>query len=250
MRSLLVIPAAGRGSRLGSDVPKPLVRVAGRTMLDRLADLYTPFVGAIVVIAHPSVAGEIRRWAASRGNISVEEQSQPTGMLDAILLAAPAVRRLEPETVWITWSDQITVLPETLGRLDGAMSATPAPKLALPTVTTDNPYTHFERDSSGRITRFLESREGAKMPAHGESDMGLFAMTTDTYDSDLSAYASETTVGKATGERNFAPFVPWLARRATVVTFPSTDPMEAVGVNTPEDLARVEAWLKARDDRA
>jgi bifunctional N-acetylglucosamine-1-phosphate-uridyltransferase/glucosamine-1-phosphate-acetyltransferase GlmU-like protein len=250
VRSLLVIPAAGRGSRLGSDTPKPLVRVAGRTMLDRIADLYTPFVGAIAVIAHPSFAGEIRAWGRRRGNVSVEEQAEPTGMLDAIQLAAPIVRRLRPDTVWITWADQITVLPETLRRLEGVMSATPAPPLALPTVTTDNPYTHFERDSTGRIVRFLESREGARMPARGESDMGLFAMTRDTYETELAAYAAETDVGKATGERNFAPFVPWLARRAAVVTFPSTHPMEAVGVNTPEDLARVEAWLRARDERS
>ena len=88
------------------------------------------------------------------------------------------------------------------------------------------------------------------MPARGESDMGVFAMTRETYEIDLPAYASGTTLGDATGERNFVPFVPWLAARKTVVTIPCTDPMEAVGVNTREDLATVEAWLRARDRRA
>ena len=88
------------------------------------------------------------------------------------------------------------------------------------------------------------------MPARGESDMGVFAMTRETYEIDLPAYADDTSYGDATGERNFVPFVPWLAARKTVVTIPCTDPMEAVGINTPQDLATVEAWLRARDRRA
>ena len=52
--------------------------------------------------------------------------------------------------------------------------------------------------------------------------------------------------GRGTGERNFLPFIPWLAGRKPVVTFPCTDPMEALGINTPEDLQQVEAWLRSR----
>jgi hypothetical protein len=49
-----------------------------------------------------------------------------------------------------------------------------------------------------------------------------------------------------TRERNFLPFIPWLARTHAVVTFPCEHPMEAIGVNTPEDLARVERYLQQR----
>ena len=52
--------------------------------------------------------------------------------------------------------------------------------------------------------------------------------------------------GRGTGERNFVPFVPWLAQRAEVVTFPCTDEREAVGINTPEELRMMEAWIGAR----
>jgi len=52
--------------------------------------------------------------------------------------------------------------------------------------------------------------------------------------------------GTTTGERNFLPFVPWLAQRRLVATFPCTDPMEAVGINTPDELRQVEAWLRSR----
>jgi molybdopterin-guanine dinucleotide biosynthesis protein A len=44
----LIIPAAGRGSRLGTSTPKALVPINGRPMLDHLADLYAPLVQHIV----------------------------------------------------------------------------------------------------------------------------------------------------------------------------------------------------------
>ena len=63
---------------------------------------------------------------------------------------------------------------------------------------------------------------------------------------DLPRYAAETGPAPSTGERNFLPFIAWMATRATVVTCPCTDPREAIGVNTPEDLAAVAAYLASR----
>ena len=84
------------------------------------------------------------------------------------------------------------------------------------------------------------------MPEQGESDMGLFAMPGRTFEHDLQDYAREVPPGAATGERNFLPFVPWLAQRKHVTTFACTDPMEAIGINTPDELRQVEDWLRSR----
>jgi hypothetical protein len=84
------------------------------------------------------------------------------------------------------------------------------------------------------------------MPVRGESDMGLFAMAREAFQHHLAVYAREVPHGRSTGERNFLPFVPWLAQRAMVATVPSTDPMEAVGINTPAELRQVADWLRSR----
>ena len=241
---LLIVPAAGRGTRLGSVHPKALVPVDGRPMLDYVADLYSRHAARIVVVAHPSFSREVESWGRL-APVDVVEQPSPTGMLDAILLASTIVARLRPAWIWITWCDQIGVLPATVERL-AAETAIPGRSLVLPTVRQRDPYIHLLRDAGGRITRVLHRREGDAMPEEGEGDMGLFALTRAAFEDDLHQYASEAAVGEGTGERNFLPFIPWLASRASVTTFPCTDPMEARGVNTPEDLRVMEAWLRER----
>lgn len=244
MSRLLVVPAAGLGSRLGATRPKLLVPVAGRPMIDRILDLYRRHVHRVVLVVSPASAAEVRRHVDAHNEtlrIDCVEQQEPTGMLDAILLGQPAVR--DASNVWVTWCDQVAVHPRTIERLADTDAGAP---LVMPTVTSANPYIHLERDAGGRIVRVLHRREGDRMPETGESDMGLFAMSADVFTELLPRYAGEVEIGSVTRERNFLPFIPWLARTRAVATFPCAHPMEALGVNTPEDLARVERYLRER----
>lgn len=244
----LIIPAAGLGSRLASPTPKVLVEVNGRAMVDHLIRLFQPFVDAAVVVAHPSFSDRVRHHlnTSARGlTIDVVEQPAPTGMLDAILAAADAVANAAPDQVWIVWCDQVGLLPETLRQVADASVAQPAPDLVLPTVIRPDPYIHFERETRGGITAVRQRREGDEMPPLGESDAGLFSLSAQGY-REFQAFSRTAGRGSGTGERNFLPFIPWLAHRRRVVTVACADPREAVGVNTPQDLADVEAWLKQR----
>ena len=83
----------------------------------------------------------------------------------------------------------------------------------MPTVRKADPYIHLERDGAGRISRVLHRREGDVMPQIGESDMGLFALSAEACFHLLPQFASEVVTGAGTGERNFLPFIPWVAQR-------------------------------------
>src|SRR5262249_45029160 len=148
--------------------------------------------------------------------------------------------------IWITWCDQIGVLRPTVERLARTDIRIPPPALVLPTVKRRDPYIHFVRDAQGRIVDVLQRREGDAMPPDGESDMGVFSLSRETFERALPAFAETTLPGRGTRERNFLPFIPWVASSGPVVSFPCTDPMEAVGINTPEELQQVEAWLRTR----
>jgi hypothetical protein len=167
-------------------------------------------------------------------------------MLDAILLASPHVEGHRPDRVWITWCDQVAVSRATVANLMAAEATTPEPSLVLPTCIGPDPYIHFDRDPSDRIVAVRQRREGDAMPPVGESDMGLFSLSRSAYLDDLRTFARAAAPGRATRERNFLPFIPRLAESQPVASFPCADPIEAVGINTPEELRRIEAHLRAR----
>jgi bifunctional UDP-N-acetylglucosamine pyrophosphorylase/glucosamine-1-phosphate N-acetyltransferase len=246
MRRVLLIPAAGRGSRLGASVPKVLVPVAGRPMLDWLAELYGAYAQRMVLVLGPDAESIVLAHCHARHlPVSTAIQEEPTGMLDAIVLAAPAIRALGPDRVWITWCDQVAMLPATIARLSELDSAHPEAALILPTARREEPYIHFDREASGRIIRVRQRREGDAMPAAGESDAGLFSLSRAAYDA-LGAFGGHNNPGRGTAERNFLPFIPWISASAPVITFSVTDTIEAVGVNTPDELRQVEAFLRER----
>lgn len=247
MRRLLVIPAAGRGSRLGSDLPKVLVLVAGRPMIDWLIDLYRPVVDRFAVVVHPSALALVQdHFADNDVAVDILVQDAPTGMLDAILIARTAIEAHSPDRVWITWCDQIGIHSNTIAHLSAEDEQNPEAALVMPTCHQPNPYIHLDRDATGRITRVLHRREGDRMPGVGESDAGLFDLSRDAFSRLLPQFSQEVEPAGGTGERNFLPFIAWVSACAPVVTFPCTEPEEAIGVNTPEELARLEAHLRGR----
>ena len=242
-----MVPAAGAGSRLGEARPKLLVPVGGRPMLDWLLDLYRPYVDRVVLVVQPSAEADVRSYANTAGiDLNYAHQSSPTGMLDAILSARDLLATSPFTHAWITWCDQVAVHPQTVAALADQSATHPHAALVMPTMARDRPYIHLARDGEGRIVDVLHRREGDILPDRGESDMGLFSLERVAFLDDLHAFAADVAAGRSTGERNFLPFIPWIASRREVVTFPGLDEIEAIGVNTPEERDLVGAYLAAR----
>jgi bifunctional N-acetylglucosamine-1-phosphate-uridyltransferase/glucosamine-1-phosphate-acetyltransferase GlmU-like protein len=243
---VLIIPAAGRGSRLRSDIPKVLYPIAGRPMIDWLFDLYDGLAARFILVLSPEFDPAVRQHCSARQDVVYLIQEQPNGMLPAILTAAPLIARERPRSVWITWCDQVAIRPATIHRLAAAMAAESPPDLAFPTVHKELPYIHFDRDAQGRIAAVRHRREGDDMPPVGEGDSGLFALSLQAYLERLTAFAAQPAHGAQTGERNFLPFIPWLAQRGDVVTFDVEDEVESMGVNTRDDARSIEDYFANR----
>ena len=217
-------------------------------MLERLIALYQPHVSRfVVVVSQPFVAPALEcAGAATETPVDVCVQERPTGMLDAVLLARAVVEASDADRVWISWCDQIAIHPSTAARLADLSDANPNAGIVMPVVIRRQPYIHFDRDNAGRIVRVRHRREGDVMPDVGEGDAGLFSLSRDAYLQELPIYAATVERGAATGERNLLPFIPWMAARNGVVTFPCEDEMESVGINTQDDLQAVETYLRTR----
>jgi bifunctional N-acetylglucosamine-1-phosphate-uridyltransferase/glucosamine-1-phosphate-acetyltransferase GlmU-like protein len=219
-------------------------------MLDHLLVLYREVVTRFVLVVHPAFEPAVRQHceAVAPGlDVAYARQPEPTGMLDAILLAGAALRG-QHQRIWITWCDQVGVHPRTIASLRRLSGEQPEAQLILPTARQENPYIHLERDAEGRVIDIRQRREGDVMPPAGESDIGLFSLSPDAFFNWLPRFASEATNAAATRERNFLPFVPWLVHHGQrVMTFACTNELEAIGVNTPDDRRRLEQYLLERD---
>lgn len=240
-----VIAAAGRGSRLGFNLPKILFPVADRTILDWLLDLLLPCCQTAVFVLSPDgckdVEPELERRAPGRYRIAIQEV--PTGMGDAIAIGAQFV---ETKNTAVIWGDQVAVRPQSIDAVLRIHQGPLEPAMTVPTVLRANPYTHFERDADGRITRLLQVREGDKLPAQGESDSGFFCFRTEILRKLLDEMRGDPiATGAVTGEFNMVPIFPFAAARGLRVVSPRVmDIEETVGINSPADAARIEPYLR------
>lgn len=235
MRWTGLIPAAGRGTRLGYDLPKILYPILGRPMLEHLVELLGGHCGEFVVVASPEGQSAIAGALARRGRVAV--QREPVGMADAIGAGLAEVRS---QSVLIVWGDQVALRPETVAAAVKRHEAN-GNAITVPTVKRANPYIHF---GGGAV---LQAREGDAMPAEGESDAGLFLVETAALRALLAEPGIENFArGAKTGEFNFLPLIPRMARYGKVELAAIVTEMESVGINTREEAARVEDWLKGR----
>ncbi|MEV4300095.1 nucleotidyltransferase family protein [Microbispora rosea] len=243
-RLCAVIPAAGRGTRLGLDIPKIMVEIAdGVTVWHVLHERLRPYVEHVHVVMSPHGEGPFRALAAEQiaaGAVSVSVQDRPTGMGGAIFGAAPHWEA--HSAILVVWGDQAGLSPETVGRVVRAHEK----GFTLPLVPMDDPYVEYELDDAGTLVRVRQSREGDECRPGGLSDVGVFCLSTRLSTrlsivglrEEWTRYLGEAAVGARTGEVNFLPFLPYLSRERhwPLTVVPVTDPDEARGVNTADDL--------------
>lgn len=240
MSACAVIPAAGRGTRLGLDVPKILVPVAPDcTIWNVLEWKLRAVVDHIHVVLSPSGLPQFEAMLANhadRAAISTGVQETPTGMGDAVFCGVSVWQKADD--LLVIWSDQVHVSARTLGDCLRAHSAGSKPRLTLPVVSMREPYVEYRFDDEGRLLQVLQSREGDQCVPGGYGDVGVFLLSTAGLPRLWDEYCAITPPGAATGERNFLPFLVYLSSQGWKVgRVIVSDPTEARGINTPEDLA-------------
>ena len=231
MRICAVIPAAGRGSRLGSDAPKILTSLTDtQTVWDILHAKLAPLVDHIHLVLSPD--GE-RQFPELPADVSHSVQPAPTGMGDAIFRGFPVWSNYE--AILVVWGDQVFVSEGTLNRAIAALN-NPHQQAVLPVTRMASPYVEYVFEGE-HLARVLQSREGDVTTANGLSDVGTFLLGTDGLQLAWQDYLKTAPRGNATGEMNFLPFLPFLrAQGWRIQPLEVADATEARGINTPDDL--------------
>jgi len=154
-----VILAAGKGTRLRphtDTVPKPLLPVQGRPILDWIVGALPPVDRLIVVVNYlaEQVEDYLRSQPRVRNWVTVR-QAEPRGTGDALMSCRQAVS-----------GDRVLVLngDDLIGRADlAALAAVPAGILAHP-VDTPESFGILFRKPDGTLERVVEKPQGLPAP--------------------------------------------------------------------------------------
>ncbi len=241
-----IILAAGKGTRMKSDLHKVLHPIAGRPMLDHLLDSLGELSPARIVVIAGDRHEQLREALAAR-EVSVALQEPQLGTAHAALQAKPALAGFEG-LVMVCFGDCPMLKAETVRHMcaaldDGAKVAVlgfrPADSLA---------YGRIIADPDGTVRKMVEHKDASEEErACDLCNSGVLVAHSDDIWRLLEAVDNDNAQGEY-----YLPDVATnaIAEGARVIVV-ETGPQEVAGINSRAELAQVEAhWQAARRERA
>ena len=239
-----VVLAAGKGTRMKSDLPKVLHRIAGRPLLDHVLDTVET-VGinhTVVVVGHQA---DLVERICRRDGIDFVLQKPQLGTGHAVQVA---VDKLRPGGYCVVLAGDVPLLrSETLKRLiEGAVASGAAAVVLTCLVDDAGAYGRIVKNPAGRILKIVEARDASAAElAIGEYNTGVFCFQTDR----LIEAVGNLTTDNDQGEYYLTDTVAYLVGAGHPVEAIATrDPAEVVGINTVDELAKAEQLLAGRGE--
>lgn len=174
----VIILAAGAGTRMNSDLPKPLHEVAGRPMLAHVlhtARSLDPIDITIVGSAEIETRLATLDWA--RG-VGVAVQNPPQGTADAVRTALDA--GAAGETILVLYADHPLVTSDVLSRLIAHRERT-GQRLSVMTCVVEDAagYGRIDRDEQGRMRAIVEKTDDDESLRSGPTEINSGVMALD-----------------------------------------------------------------------
>ncbi len=251
---IAVILAAGKGTRMQSDLPKVLHPIGGRPMVHAVVDACRAagcrriilVVGYMQDLVRDAFAGTTGAMSAAGVEFAVQDQQLGTG--HAVQCCGPALRSASAQpgqAVFVLAGDGPLIRPHTLRvLLDRHRSSGAASTLATSIIADPTGYGRIVRDGSGRFTGIVEHKQC--MPAQ----LAIREVNPSYYCFDAHALFATLPAlrrNEPSGEY-YITDVPalQLARGQRVEVIDAVPPEDVLSINTPEQLAEVDAIYRRR----
>jgi bifunctional UDP-N-acetylglucosamine pyrophosphorylase/glucosamine-1-phosphate N-acetyltransferase len=235
-----VILAAGKGTRMGCDLPKVMHRVAGRALVSWVVAAVREAGADDVVVVVPEGAGDL--VAVLPDGVTSVVQDPPGGTGHAAEVGLGATAGAADDTVLVVPGDSPLLTADTLRSLLEAHAAGGSACTLLTARLADpSGYGRVVRDGD-RVSRIVEHADA------DEATLAIDEVAVSTYAFQLGALAralGDIGAANAQGERYLTDAVAVLGPDG-VAAVAVADPDEVLGVNTHEQLAGVAAVLRGR----
>lgn len=247
MSTRVIVLAAGKGTRMGADVPKPLVEVAGRPMLDHLLDNVrdSGLDERPVLVISPDAVERFDEICRSRSCEYVVQQEQ-LGTAHAAQVAQEACNGAE--TIIVLYGDHPFISADIIEELNTLHTKSDA-VITMLTTTVPNfkkEYAGFERwgrilrDDVGKILGIREAKDATEEELLvKEVNPSIFAFDAEW----LWSHVREIENHNASNEYYLTDLVEMAIDEGEEVITAPAKPFEVVGINTPEELERAEKYF-------
>lgn len=242
-----IILAAGKGTRMASDLPKVLHPMLGEPLVSYpiTAARQAGASSVVIVVGYEGarVTHEVTsRFGEGQAWLRFATQDQQLGTGHAVMCALPQID--QAEGIALVLSGDVPLLTsQTLTALCERCVTSPA-GLSLTTFVPPDPtgYGRILRDDAGQVLGIREHRDATDAErAVGECNAGTYAVRIEHLRADLPRLGRNN----AQGEIYLTDLVELAAARGAVEAL-EIDPTEAAGVNTVEQLQQLEAIARAR----
>ena len=240
MSTALIVLAAGKGTRMKSDLPKVLHPIAGAPMLAHALRAGAAVGPARIVVVAGHGADAVRAAVARHcPEAEVVVQAEQLGTAHAVAQAAPVLRGFDGDAI-VLYGDTPFISADTLGRLHAARAR------------HDIVVLGFEPADPGRYGRLvMDGDDLAAITEYKDADAATRAIT--FCNSGVIAADAKTlfdlagSVGNdnATGEYYLTDIVSLARTRGLSATAIACDAAETLGINSRAELAEAEAaWQR------
>lgn len=228
----VVILAAGKGTRMHSDMPKVLHALAGQPLLQHVLNAADALAPGKVCIVYGH-GGEAVPLAMTKYPVNFVKQEPQLGTGHAVQQAMPHLFR-DGYTL-VLYGDVPLIKPETLLQMQMSGAG-----LVLLTVKLSNPtgYGRIVRDEAGRVRAIVEEKDATpEQRAIREVNTGILLATTEK----LRSWLSQLQNNNAQGEYYLTDIVAMAVRDGVSVdTIQPAHTWEVEGVNSKKQLAELE----------
>jgi len=242
-----IILAAGKGTRMGSDLPKVCHEVGGRPMVCAVVDACLEAGCSRVVVVVGYKQELVREALASYGErVEYAVQDEQLGTGHAVMCARDAFEGVDPSTdVFVLCGDGPLIRSETLGVLLSTHRGAGA-EATLATSRIEDPtgYGRIVRDASGGFARIVEHKNATDAERSiDEINPSYYCVGAGALFSALDRVGRDDLTGEYYITDIFGLIRSGGGRVGIVDTVPSED---ILSINTPEQLARVDEVYRAR----
>ena len=235
-----MVLAAGKGTRMRSELPKVLHPLRGRPIVAHVVDaLRRAGVRRPLIVVGPD---HRRVREALGGEVDYVFQRDPLGSGHALLQAIPRLR--DRAVAYVLNGDMPLVSPETLRALRRRVREGAAAAVAAGTLSETRRYGRIVRDADGRFLRIVEDADATPDEAAiREVNAGFYCVRVH----DIAASLRRVRPANRQGEYYLPDAVNVLAAAGSpVAVVPVADLEELAGVNTRAELAAADAILRRR----